>query len=88
MKAFELIKTLLDGWLNLEQGGVFTMHPETDEQFVSKYFGLGKVIAGCLTVGDYVYFYEPECHKLDAEFPADVAMVDENDQLILLWRVE
>lgn len=88
MKAIELIKILFEGWLNLEQGGVFTMYPETDEQFIRTYFGLGKVIAGRLTVGDYVYFYGPECDKLDAEFPADVAMVDKNDQLIMLWRVE
>lgn len=88
MKAIDLIKTLFDGWLNLEQGGVFEMAPETDEQFVRKYFGLGKVIAGRLTVGSYVYFYGPECDKLDVDVDADVVMVDKNDQLIMLWRVE
>lgn len=88
MKAIEMIKTLLDGWLNLEQGGVFEMAPETDEQFVRVFFGLGKVIAGRLTVGSYVYFYGPECEKLDAECSADVVMVDADDQLIMLWRIE
>lgn len=88
MKASELIKTLFDGWLNLEQGGMFSMLPETDEQYVRQFFGLGKVIAGRLTVGDYVYFYGPECLKLEVETGADVAMVDEDDQLIMLWRIE
>ena len=88
MKATMMIKTLFEGWLNLEQGGVFEMAPETDELFVRNYFGLGKVIAGRLNVGSYVYFYGPECDKLDAESGADVVMVDKNDQLIMLWRIE
>lgn len=88
MKAFDLIKTLFDGWLNLEQGGVFVMAPETDEQFVQRFFGLGKVIAGRLTVGEYVYFYGLEGFKLDVEIGVDVVMVNNDDQLILLWRIE
>lgn len=87
MKAIELIRTLFDGWLDLEQGGMFSMHTE-DEQYVRQFFGLGKVIVGRLTVGDYVYFYGPACFKLEVETSPDVAMVDENDQLIMLWRIE
>ena len=88
MKAFDLIKTLFDGWLNLEQGGVFVMAPETDEQFVQRFFGEHRVISGKLVEGEYVYFYGPEHDKLVVDYPPDVVLVTKDDESIMLWRVE
>ena len=88
MKAIDLIKTLFDGWLNLEQGGVFIMHPETDEQFVQRFFGEHRVISGKLVEGEYVYFYTPEGFKLEEDYEPDVVLVTKDDESIMLWRVE
>lgn len=83
-----MIKTLFDGWLNLEQGGVFVMTPETDEQFVQRFFGEHRVIDGKLIEGEYVYFYAPEAYKLEVDCAPDVVLVTKDDESIMLWRVE
>lgn len=86
MKAIELIKTLFDGWLDLEQGGVFVMDPETDEQFVMRYFRASRIMFGNLEVGNYVYFYEYEGLKL--EDGPDVVIQTMDEQKVFLWKVE
>lgn len=88
MKAIDLIKILFDGWLNLEQGGVFVMAPETDEQFVQRFFGEHRVINGKLIKGEYVYFYGPEGYKLADDYEPSVILVTKDGQIIMLWRVE
>ena len=88
MKAIELIKTLFEGWLNLEQGGVFIMHPETDEQFVQRFFGEHRVISGTLVEGEYVYFYGPEHDNLAVDYAPDVVLVTKDYESIMLWRTE
>ena len=89
MKAIDLIKTLFDGWLNLEQGGVFVMVPETDEQFIIRFFDMDRVVRGKFKVGEYVYFYAPEMSNLEHyNEPADVVIEDNNGAIIGLWRVE
>jgi len=79
-----MIKTLFDGWLNLEQGGVFVMEPEKDKRF----FGEHRVISGTLIEGEYVYFYTPEGFKLEEDYEPDVVLVTKDDESIMLWRVE
>lgn len=88
MKAFDFIKTLFDGWLDLEQGGTFEMHEETDEQFVRQFFGMKRVVDGKFTVGKYVYFYYPQGLKLSEDVEPDIIIVDFKDQDILLWRID
>ena len=88
MKAIDLIKNLFDGWLDLEQGGVFVMHPETDDAYVQRFFGEHRVIKGKLEVGEYVYFYGPEHDKLEVNCASDVTLVTAEDMSIMLWRIE
>lgn len=86
MKAIELIQTLFDGWLDLEQGGVFVVYPDTDEQDVMRYFGASQIMFGKLEVGNYVYFYEYEGLELD-EGP-DVVIQTKDEQKVFLWKLE
>ena len=88
MKAFEMIKTLFDGWLNLEQGGVFKMAPDTDEQFIQQFFGEHRVISGKFIEGEYVYFYSPEGYKLADDYEPSVILVTKDGESIALWRIE
>ena len=88
MKAFNLIQTLLEGWINLEQGGTFIMYEETDEQFIRKFFGMKRIVDGRFQVGEYVYFYAPDGLKLADDYDPDVIIEDFKGQNILLWRIE
>lgn len=88
MKAIEIIKTLFQGWINLEQGGTFSMCEDTDEQFIRRFFCMKRIVDGRFEVGEYIYFYSPEGLKLAEDFDADIILEDNDGQNILLWRIE
>lgn len=88
MKAISLIETLFKGWLDLEQGGVFTMHPETDELFVMRFFGARRIAFGKFEVGNYVYFYGEDGKELMKEYEPDIFIETKTGEGITIWKLE
>ena len=103
MKAINLCKRLLDGWIDTEQAGMMTMfptEPTTPENWINKYcegyFGLGKEDKwnGKRYAGE-VYFYmyihvedEESAYRHVGELPDAYCIREKEQDIVALWRVE
>ena len=88
MKAIDIIVTLFSGWLDLEQGGVFTLHEDDSYDYARGYFMIARVVRGDFLPGKYMYFYAPEGLKLADEEEPDVIITTKLTQTVLLWKIE
>ena len=89
MKAWDMIKALLGGYIEIEQAGFTGTESDFNSRWLDNYFGIADILRGQFEINTkYVYLYNPDENGGDHLPKPDVVIKDNVDQIIYLWKIE